>query len=147
MALRFDIWNPTILSLSSIGHPQFHLLLVKTTLRLIAALELVLIFPAALFLICVVARHIEFIGPPARQIALWYAYRFWTLWVFMISLPIAALLIGCVTLLWNDGIEMRTTINQRLVAIRKSLPKQVIAVSTLVAAVILVLVAIHMAMN
>ena len=116
-------------------------------MRVIAALELVLIFPAALFLIAVVARHIELIGPPARQIALWYAYRFWTLWVFMITLPLAALLVGCVTLLMNDGSGERQTIGQRLAAIRKSFPKLIIALSTLAAAVILVIVAVHMAMH
>jgi hypothetical protein len=98
-------------------------------------------------LICVVARHVEFIGPPAREIALWYAYRFWTLWIFMISLPIAALLIGCVTLLVKGGSEEQQTIGQRLAGIPKSMPKLVIALSTLAAVVILVIVAVHMAMN
>jgi Na+/phosphate symporter len=116
-------------------------------IRLIATLELVLIFPAALFLISVVARHIEFIGPPARQIALWYAYRFWTLWVFMISLPLAALLMGCVTLLIKGGSEEQQTIGQRLATIHKSIPELIVALSTLAAAVILVIVAVHMAMN
>ncbi len=116
-------------------------------IRLIAIMELVLIFPAALFLIAVVARHIDPIGTPARQIALWYATRFWTLWVFMITLPLAALLIGCVTLLMNDGSEEQQTIRQGLVAIRKSFPKLVIAVSTLAAVIILVIVAMHMAEN
>ncbi|MGA9853799.1 MAG: hypothetical protein WBR29_00785 [Gammaproteobacteria bacterium] len=117
------------------------------TIRLIAVVELVLIFPAALFLIAVVARHIELIATPARQIALWYAYRFWTLCVFMITLPLAALLTGCVTLLMNGGSGERQTLRQRFMAIRESLSKLVIVLSTLAAAVILVIVAVHMAMN
>ena len=118
-------------------------------IRFIAAVELILIFPASLFLIAVVARHFEPLGNPARQIALWYAYRFWTLWVFMLTMPLAALLIGCVTLLRNQsgGIEERQTIKQRFMAIRKSVPKLVIAVSTLAAGTILVIVAVHMAAN
>ena len=116
-------------------------------IRLTAALELALIFPAALFLIAVVTRHVVPLAYPAQQIVIWYATRFWTLWVFMITLPLAALLIGSVTLLWYGGIKMRMTINQRLVAIRKSMPKLVIAVSTLAALAILVIVAIHMAAN
>lgn len=118
-------------------------------IRIIAAMELVLIFPATLFLLAVVARHIEIIGPPARQIALWYAYRFWTLWVFMISMPLTALLIGCATLLRNPngGIRGRQTIRQRLAAICKSFPMLIIAVSTLAAGTILAIVAVHMAAN
>ena len=118
-------------------------------IRFIAAVELILIFPASLFLIAVVVRHFEPFGNSARQIALWYAYRFWTLWVFMLTLPLAALLIGCVTLLRNQSgeIEKRQTIWQRFVAIRISIPKLVIAVSTLAAGTILVIVAVHMTAN
>ncbi len=113
-------------------------------LRLIAALEVILIFPAALFLIAVVARHIELIGTPAREIALWYAYRFWTLWVFMITLPLVALLVGSVTLLMNG---MREERQLRWASFVSPTYVLIIAVSTLATVAILVVVAVHMAAN
>jgi hypothetical protein len=67
--------------------------------RIIAVLELALIFPAALFLIAVVAPNL--ISQPAsaaQGLVMWYAQRMWTLWVLLLALPLAALVIGCATL-------------------------------------------------
>ena len=51
--------------------------------RIIAAAELVLIFPAALFLTAVVARDLQLLQfEPARlaqEIVVWYSVRLWTL--------------------------------------------------------------------
>ncbi|MGH8320972.1 MAG: hypothetical protein ACRESI_03350 [Gammaproteobacteria bacterium] len=116
-------------------------------IRIIAVTDLVLILPASLFLIAVIARHIAPLAYPAQQIVIWYATRFWTLWVLMITLPLVALLIGCVTLLMHGGGEERQTIRQRLAAIHKSVPLLIIAITTLAAATILVIVALHMMMN
>ncbi len=82
---------------------------MDTNGRIIAATELVLIFPAALFMTAVVTRHLQPLqyepAHTAQQIVTWYSVRYWTLWVLLIGSPFAALLAGCVTLLrsWNRG--------------------------------------------
>ena len=120
---------------------------------IIAATELVLVFPAALFLTAVVARHLQ---PQqyepvytAQQIVTWYSVRYWTLWVLLISLPFAALLIGGVTLLRNSngGTEERPAGRQSPAAIRTHLPTRIIAAATMAAGLILVVVALHMLAN
>jgi hypothetical protein len=70
--------------------------------RIIACLQPVLIFPAALFMASLVVRNF---GPPqyepahtAQQIVMWYAGRLWTLWVLLFTLPCIVLVIGCVAL-------------------------------------------------
>ena len=70
--------------------------------RIIACLQLVLIFPAALFMASLVVRNL---GPlqndpahMAQQIVMWYAGRLWTLWVLLFALPCIALAGGCAAL-------------------------------------------------
>ena len=120
-----------------------------TSKRIVAATELVLIFPASLFLAAVVARHLEPLAHPAQQIVAWYSARFWTLWVLLIALPLAALLTGCVTLLpnWNGGSGGRWTAKQFWLAINTQLPTQIIVAATLGAGVILMVVVLHMLAN
>ena len=124
-----------------------------TNKSIIAATELVLIFPAALFLTAVVARHLQPLqyepAHTAQQIVTWYSVRYWTLWVLLISLPFAALLTGCVTLLSNSngGNEGQQAGRQRSAAIRTQLSTRVIAAETLAAGLILAVVALHMLAN
>jgi hypothetical protein len=70
--------------------------------RIVALLQIVLIFPAALFMASLIVRNI---GPlqyepahTARQIVMWYAGRVWTLWVLLFALPCMVLVIGCAAL-------------------------------------------------
>jgi heme/copper-type cytochrome/quinol oxidase subunit 2 len=72
--------------------------------RIIAATQLVLIFPAALFLTAVVARHLQPLQF-AQEIVTWYSVRYWTLWILLIGLPVTALLNGCIVLLHNSNDE------------------------------------------
>ncbi len=122
---------------------------MDTPKRIIAATELVLIFPAALFLAAVVARHLGPVADPAQQVVTWYSDRMWTLWVLLIALPLAALLTGCVTLLpnWNGESGGRWTAKQFGLAIRTQLPTQIIAAATLGAGLILTVVVLHMLAN
>ena len=121
--------------------------------RIIAATELVLIFPASLFLTAVVARHLQPLqyepAHIAQQIVTWYSVRYWTLWVLLIGLPFAALLTGGVTLLRNSngGTEERQAARQSSAAIHAHLPTRIIAAATLAAGLILAVVALHMLAN
>ena len=116
--------------------------------RIIAATELVLIFPAALFLTAVVARHLEPLQF-AQEIVTWYSVRQWTLWVLLIGLPLGALLNGCMVLLpnSNDGTGEGQIAKHLFAAIRTQRPTQIIASATLAAGFILVVVVLHMLAN
>jgi hypothetical protein len=123
---------------------------METSKRIIAAAELVLIFPALLFLTAVIAQHVQ--SPqyePARtaqQIVTWYSGRIWTLWVLLITLPLAALLTGCATLLAHGGPGERQPGGRRLAAGAR-LPARIIAAATVAAGVILAIVILHMLAN
>jgi hypothetical protein len=72
--------------------------------RVIAAAELLLIFPAALFMTALFARNLQ---PPqlepahtAQQIVLWYSGRLhFGLYVLLMTMPLIVLVMGCATLL------------------------------------------------
>jgi hypothetical protein len=100
--------------------------------RIVAAVELMLIFPAALFLTAVVAPSlISHPAPAALRLVMWYAERIWTLWVLLLALPLIALIIGCSTL-------------RRL---RPDLDTLLVAVGTLAAGGVLAVVILHMLAN
>ena len=121
--------------------------------RIIAAMQLMLIFPAVLFLTAVVARHLQplqyELAHTAQAIVTWYSLRIWTLWVLLIGLPFAALLNGCVVLLRHstEGTAERRATKPPFATIRTQLSTQVVTASTLVAGLILVVVALHMLAN
>ena len=116
--------------------------------RIIAATQLVLIFPAAIFLTAVVARHLQLLQFP-QEIVTWYSVRYWTLWVLLIGLPFAALFNGCIVLLLNsnDGTDEGQIAEQPFAAIHTQLPMRIIAAATLAAGLILVVVVLHMLAN
>jgi len=118
--------------------------------RAIAALELLLIFPAGLFMTALVARQLQFEpAHTAQQIVLWYAVRPWTLWVLLIALPFAALVTGCATLLcsWKDDVEMRQTVQHPLTETPGRKATLFVAAVTLTAGVFLAVAVVHMLMN
>jgi hypothetical protein len=63
--------------------------------RVIAVMELVLIFPAVLFMTALVLRNFQPLQyEPARsaqQLVMWYAGRMWTLWFLLLGLPLIVL--------------------------------------------------------
>jgi hypothetical protein len=126
---------------------------MDTNRRIIAAAELVLIFPAALFMTAVVTRHLQplqyELAHTAQQIVIWYSVRRWTLWVLLIGLPFAALVSGCGTLLrnWHRAPDSQEPARQSSAAIPTDLATRIIAAATLLAGAVLVVVAAHMLAN
>lgn len=122
-----------------------------TTKRAIAALELLLVFPGALFMTALFVRNLQ---PPqyepahtASRLVDWFAARpHLGLDVFLIALPFAAFIIGCAAVLrgWRGDAELRQATLQTLAAVRAHLAALLIAAATLVAAGILAIVALHM---
>jgi hypothetical protein len=121
--------------------------------RVIAALELVLIFPAALFMNAIVVRNL---GPlqykpaqTAQRIVIWYSVQMWTLWVLLLALPFAVLVTGCAALLRfsNRDAELPNSARQSLAVVCAHPAALFVAATTLTAAGILVIVVLHMLAN
>jgi hypothetical protein len=119
--------------------------------RAIAATELLLIFPAALFMTALFLRNLQPLqyqpAHTAEQIVTWYAVRPRIgLWGLLIALPLAVLVTGCGTLLhcWSDEVELRQATRQTLAAISAHLATLVVAGATLTAGGVLAIVALHM---
>jgi hypothetical protein len=121
--------------------------------RIIVVLEVVLILPAALFMTALALRNLQ---PPqyesahiAQKLVMWYAGRMWTLWVLLLGLPFTVLVSGCAALLrsWNRDIVLPLTARQSLAMVRAHLATLFIAVTTLIAGVILAIVVLHVLAN
>ena len=119
--------------------------------RIIAAMELALIFPAALFMTALVVRNLSPLpyesAHTAQQLVMWYAGRMWTLWVLLLALPFTVLVTGCATLRYNWNRELPHTARQLLAAIRAHLATLFVAATTLAAGGILAIVVLHMLAN
>ncbi len=123
---------------------------MNTFKRAIAAIELLLIFPAALFMTALFVRNLQPLQyEPARtaeRIVTWYSVRPRVgLWILLMALPLAVLVTGCGTLLrsWNTDADLRQAARQTLAAIRAHLAMLLVAAATLAAGGILAIVALH----
>jgi len=85
--------------------------------RALAAAQLLLMFPAIPFRGALVVRQVSPLqhepAHTAGRIVMLYAGRMWTLWALLITLPLAVLVTGCVTLLRPGGLP-RDTIERLL---------------------------------
>jgi hypothetical protein len=123
---------------------------MKWTRYAIATTELVLIFPAVLFMTSLFVRNLqpEQYEPAhtAQQIVAWYAARPRVgLWVLLIALPLAVLVIGCSTLArrLKDDIELRQATRQTIAVLSTHLAMVLVAGATLAAGGVLAIVALH----
>jgi hypothetical protein len=128
----------------------FYKVLVKPFKFTIATAELLLIFPAVVFMAALFVRNLQ---PPqyepahtAHQIVAWYAARpHLGLWVLLIALPLIVLVTGSATLLhkWSVEAELRQTALQALIMRRPHAATLLVAGATLTAAAVLAIVALH----
>lgn len=116
-----------------------------------ATAEMLLIFPAALFMAALFVRNVQPLqyepAHTAQEIVTWYAGRPRIgLWGFLIGLPLTVLVTGCATLLgrWSDEAELRRAARHTLAALRAHLATVMIAVATLTAGGVLAIVALHL---
>ncbi|TAJ92691.1 MAG: hypothetical protein EPO31_10720 [Gammaproteobacteria bacterium] len=126
---------------------------MHNSIRALAAIVLVLLSPAALFMTALVMRYL---GPleyepahMAQQIVTWYSIRPWTLWVLLIGLPLIVLITGCVTLLSdrNEDRESLLATGDPTVPYRGRSAHHIMAAASLAAGVILAVVGVHMLAN
>jgi hypothetical protein len=121
--------------------------------RVIAVMELVLIFPAILFMTALVLRNLQPLQyEPARsaqQLVMWYAGRMWTLWFLLLGLPLVVLVSGCAELLrsYSRDTVLPLTSQKSLAMVRANLSSLFIAATTLMAGVILAIVVLHVLAN
>ena len=119
-------------------------------MRAIAATELLLIFPAALFMTALFVRNLQPAqyepAHTAARIVMWYSVRpHMGLWGLLIALPAAVLVAGCGTLLrsWSDEVKLREATLQTVAAIRAHLAALLVAGATVTAGGVLAIVALH----
>ncbi len=121
----------------------------RMTRRSLAAAELVLVFPAALFMTALFVRNLQpqqyEPAHSAQRIVEWYAARPHAgLWVLMIALPLVVMMAGAVALArsWHDE-TLRTAVRETIGHLRTRCATFLIFVATAAAAGILALVALH----
>jgi hypothetical protein len=114
----------------------------------VATAELLLIFPAALFMAALFVRNLQPLQfEPAQRIVDWYALRPRIgLWVLLIALPLVALVTGGGTLWrrWLDEADLRQAARQTLATLVTHLTAVVVAGATLAAGVFSAIVAVHL---
>jgi len=127
---------------------------MKTVKRSLAAVELLLIFPAALFMTALFVRELEPLqlepANTAARIVNWYSRHVHIgLWVFLMALPLTVLVTGAATLLqsWKTDAKLRSAARSALAALRAQWAAFTVAAATIAAAVILAIVALHAMTN
>ena len=122
----------------------------KTLARTVAAAELLLLFPAALFMTALFVRNLTPLpNEPARtahRIVMLYASSVHVgLWILLIALPLVVLAIGCATLLrqWSEDASLREATMQTARAVWAHLSTLLIAGATVAAGGILAAIAVH----
>jgi hypothetical protein len=126
---------------------------MRTLIRVVAATQLALIFPAALFLTAVfvsAGHNPQYdLGGIAQGIVMWYSARMWTLSLLLV-LPFIVLIIGCATLLrrWNPDVELPPADRQSLAMMLPApFATLFVAWTTLTSIGILAIVVLHMLAN
>ena len=124
---------------------------MKSLKSALAATEVLLVIPAALFMTALVIRSLQPLqyepAHTAQKIVDWYAARpHLGLWVLMILLPLTVLVSGAMTLLrsWRADADLRDAAFRFVGAIRAHLAMFSITLATVVSAAILAIVALHM---
>jgi len=126
---------------------------INRATRVVATMQLALIFPAALFLTSVLvgvgdAPQYD-LARFAQRIVKWYSARGWTLWLLLLVLPFGVLVTGCATLrrTWNGNVELPLAARPSLAMIPAPLATLFIAWTTLTSACVLAIVVLHMLAN
>ena len=119
--------------------------------RSLAAIELLLIAPATLFMAALFLRNVQPApyqpAETARHIVDWFAARpHIGLQIFLIALPFAALVLGAASTFrtWRNDAHLRQLASDTFATVRAHASFLLIAAATLLAASILAIVALHL---
>lgn len=120
--------------------------------RILAATEILLVLPAALFMTALFVRNLQPVpyepATTARHVVEWFsAHPPLGLQLFLIALPFTAFVLGGATVLgsWRRDAELRQATVRTLALVRAHLATLLIAGATLVAGCSLAIVFLHMA--
>lgn len=120
---------------------------MKTSKFAIAIIKLILVFPAASFMTALFLRDVQPAAQTGRLVD-WFAALpvQLGLYLLLVALPLAALIIGCASLLrsWRGDAEYRKAVLETITTVRAHLASLLTAGVTVTSGVILVLVAMHM---
>jgi hypothetical protein len=123
---------------------------MKTFPRMLAALELLLVFPAVLFMTSLFVRNIQPVqyepAHTAQLIVDWYGARIHIgLWLLLVTLPLAVLGIGMAALArqWRREEDLRRATREVLILVRGHAAALLIAGATIAAGCVLAVVALH----
>jgi hypothetical protein len=108
-----------------------------TRIRLAAAIDVLLVLPAALFMTALFVRSAFPPAGAAQAVIAWYSGRGWTLWLLLLALPAAAVVVGSGTLLATGALR----------ALRQHLAAMLVTATSIAAAIIVAIVMLHMAAN
>jgi hypothetical protein len=119
---------------------------MKTIKQTIAIIELLLVFPAALFMTALFLREVQPLAQTGRLVD-WFSHHVVLgLYVSLIAMPLAAFIVGCAIVLrsWRSDAEFRRATLEIFTAVRAHVASLLIVGATLVAGGILAIVAMHM---
>lgn len=119
---------------------------MKTVKRTIAVVELLLVCPAALFMIALFLREVQPLMQTGRLVE-WFSHHVVLgLYVFLVAMPLTAFGVGCATVLrsWRSDVDFRRATLEVLATVRGQGAPLLIAGATLLAGGILAIVAMHM---
>jgi hypothetical protein len=123
---------------------------MKTAKSAVAATELLLVFPAALFMAALFVRNLQpqeyEPAHSAQRIVDWYAASPHVgLWVLLIALPLVVLFLGVVTLVrsWKADADLRLAARLVRESVRGHFATLLVTLATLTAGGILAIVALH----
>jgi hypothetical protein len=122
---------------------------MHTLKRSAAIAEVLLLLPASLFMASLFVQHLEPLPPAgaARYLVDWFSsHLVLGLYVFLVALPLTALLLGCATvsLSWRGDEGIRRAALDLLATARRHMANLLIAGATALAGGILAIVAMHM---
>lgn len=119
---------------------------MKTIRPAAAILELLLVLPATLFMTALFLREVQPLAQTGRLVDWFSHHMILGLYVFLIAMPLAALVVGCAIALrsWRHDADLRRATLALLTTARAHWPALVVAGATLIAARILAIVALHM---
>jgi hypothetical protein len=119
---------------------------MRTIKRTLAVIELLLVFPAALFMIALFLREVQPLAQTGRVVE-WFSHHVVLgLYVALIAMPLAAFVVGCAIVLrsWRSDAEFRRATLEIVTTVRAHVASLLIAGATLMAGGILAIVAMHM---
>jgi len=119
---------------------------MKTIKRTIAIVELLLVFPAALFMTALFLREVQPLAQTGRLVDWFSHHMVLGLYVFLVAMPLAAFVVGFAFVLrsWRSDAGFRRATLEIFTTVRAHLASLLIAGATLMAGGILAIVAMHM---